>query len=85
MVHSRRQAIDYERDFDYDYFGFKTLERSYLLKRPSDKSCIERPQHMIMRVAVGIHGYDVDAAIETWECSWSVCVGLRLGLWSDMI
>ncbi|KAF4747865.1 ribonucleotide-diphosphate reductase subunit rnr1, partial [Perkinsus olseni] len=61
------KAIDYERDFDYDYFGFKTLERSYLLKRPSDKSCIERPQHMIMRVAVGIHGEDVDAAIETYD------------------
>ncbi|EER15036.1 ribonucleoside-diphosphate reductase, large subunit, putative [Perkinsus marinus ATCC 50983] len=60
------KAIDYDRDFDYDYFGFKTLERSYLLKRPSDKTCIERPQHMIMRVAVGIHGDDVDAAIETY-------------------
>ncbi|KAF4658028.1 ribonucleotide-diphosphate reductase subunit rnr1 [Perkinsus chesapeaki] len=60
-------AIDYERDFDYDYFGFKTLERSYLLKRPSNKACLERPQHMLMRVSVGIHGEDVDAAIETYN------------------
>lgn len=45
--------IRYDRDFDYDYFGFKTLERSYLLR--IDGKVVERPQHMLMRVAVGIH------------------------------
>merc|ERR1719331_2565294 len=57
--------IVYDRDFDYDYFGFKTLERSYLLK--IDGKVVERPQHMLMRVAVGIHGNDIDAAIETYD------------------
>ena len=58
-------AIVYDRDFEYDYFGFKTLERSYLMR--CDGDIAERPQHMIMRVAIGIHGSDVDAAIETYE------------------
>jgi ribonucleoside-diphosphate reductase alpha subunit len=58
-------AVVYDRDFAYDYFGFKTLERSYLLKI-NDK-CAERPQHMLMRVAVGIHKEDIDAAIETYD------------------
>jgi len=58
-------AIVYDRDFEYDYFGFKTLERSYLMR--CDGDIAERPQHMIMRVAIGIHGQDVDAAIETYE------------------
>ncbi|MDX2305141.1 MAG: ribonucleoside-diphosphate reductase subunit alpha [Microscillaceae bacterium] len=58
-------AIIYDRDFNYDYFGFKTLERSYLLKM--DGVVVERPQHMLMRVAVGIHGEDLDAAIETYN------------------
>lgn len=58
-------AIIYDRDFSYNYFGFKTLERSYLFK--INNKCIERPQHMIMRVAVGIHGEDIDAAIETYN------------------
>ena len=58
-------AIVYDRDFNYQYFGFKTLERSYLL-RISGKVA-ERPQHMIMRVAVGIHGDDVEKAIETYN------------------
>ncbi|KAK7072824.1 Ribonucleoside-diphosphate reductase large subunit [Halocaridina rubra] len=58
-------AIIYDRDFSYNYFGFKTLERSYLLK--IDKKVAERPQHMLMRVAVGIHGEDIDAAIETYN------------------
>ena len=58
-------AIIYDRDFDYDYFGFKTLEKSYLLKM--DGIVMERPQHMIMRVAIGIHKEDVDAAIETYN------------------
>ncbi|MBC30498.1 MAG: ribonucleoside-diphosphate reductase subunit alpha [Muricauda sp.] len=58
-------TIIYNRDFGYDYFGFKTLERSYLLKL--NGKIAERPQHMLMRVAVGIHLDDLDAAIETYE------------------
>ncbi|MEL6974995.1 MAG: ribonucleoside-diphosphate reductase subunit alpha [Bacteroidota bacterium] len=58
-------TIIYNRDFGYDYFGFKTLERSYLLK--INGNIAERPQHMLMRVAVGIHLNDMDAAIETYE------------------
>jgi ribonucleoside-diphosphate reductase alpha subunit len=59
------EAIIYDRDFSYDYFGFKTLERSYLMK--IDGKTIERPQHMLMRVAVGIHAEDIAAAIETYN------------------
>jgi len=59
------EAIIYDRDFGYDYFGFKTLERSYLMK--VDGKVIERPQHLLMRVAVGIHGEDIPAAIETYN------------------
>ncbi len=58
-------TIIYNRDFNYDYFGFKTLERSYLLK--INGQIAERPQHMLMRVSVGIHPDDLDAAIETYE------------------
>ena len=58
-------AIVYDRDFNYQYFGFKTLERSYLL-RISGKVA-ERPQHMIMRVAVGIHGDDIESVTETYN------------------
>lgn len=58
-------TIIYNRDFSYDYFGFKTLERSYLLKLNGEIA--ERPQHMLMRVAVGIHQNDIDEAIETYE------------------
>jgi ribonucleoside-diphosphate reductase alpha subunit len=58
------EAILYDRDFSYDFFGFKTLERSYLMK--VDGKTVERPQHMLMRVAVGIHGEDLPAAIETY-------------------
>lgn len=58
-------TIIYDRDFGYDYFGFKTLERSYLLK--IDGQVVERPQHMLMRVAVGIHKENVEKAIETYE------------------
>jgi ribonucleoside-diphosphate reductase alpha chain len=58
-------TIIYDRDFGYDFFGFKTLEKSYLLKL--DGKVAERPQHMIMRVAVGIHKEDIDAAIETYN------------------
>lgn len=58
-------AIVYDRDFNYQYFGFKTLERSYLLKL--NGQIAERPQHMIMRVAVGIWGDDVEKVIETYN------------------
>ncbi|PFH49976.1 hypothetical protein AMATHDRAFT_75912 [Amanita thiersii Skay4041] len=58
-------AIVYSRDFNYNYFGFKTLERSYLLR--INGKVTERPQHMIMRVAVGIHGSDIERAIETYN------------------
>ena len=57
--------IDYERDFLFDYFGLKTLERSYLLKK--NNKIIERPQHMWLRVAVNIHGYNIDAIKETYD------------------
>lgn len=59
------EAIIYDRDFGYDFFGFRTLERSYLMK--IDGKVVERPQHLIMRVAVGIHGDDIAAAIETYN------------------
>ena len=58
-------TIIYDRDFGYDFFGFKTLEKSYLLK--IDGEVVERPQHMLMRVAVGIHKENIDAAIETYN------------------
>ncbi len=57
--------IDYTRDFNYDYFGFKTLERSYLLRL--DGEVAERPQHMLMRVAVGIHHGDIEKALQTYD------------------
>lgn len=57
--------IIYDRDFGFDYFGFKTLERSYLLRLNGEVA--ERPQHMYMRVAVGIHGDDIDSVIETYN------------------
>merc|ERR1719454_284671 len=58
-------AIHYERDYDYDYFGFKTLEKSYLLKLHG--RIAERPAHMLMRVACGIHVGDLAAAVETYD------------------
>ncbi|MCR8669429.1 ribonucleoside-diphosphate reductase subunit alpha [Aestuariibaculum sp. M13] len=58
-------TIIYNRDFGYDYFGFKTLERSYLLKL--NGKIAERPQHMLMRVAVGIHLDDIESVVETYE------------------
>jgi len=58
-------AIIYDRDFTFDYFGFKTLERSYLLRM--NGQVVERPQHMLMRAAVGIHGEDITSAIETYN------------------
>jgi ribonucleoside-diphosphate reductase alpha chain len=57
--------IDYSRDYLFDYFGFKTLERAYLMK--INKKTIERPQHMWMRVALGIHGYDIKDALQTYD------------------
>ena len=58
-------TIIYDRDFGYDYFGFKTLEKSYLLKIRG--AIAERPQHMIMRVAIGIHKEDIESAVETYN------------------
>ncbi|QBN18944.1 ribonucleoside-diphosphate reductase subunit alpha [Flavobacterium nackdongense] len=57
--------IIYNRDFNYDYFGFKTLERSYLLR--INGKIVERPQHMLMRVSVGIHLDDLKSVIETYD------------------
>ncbi|NBS19315.1 MAG: ribonucleoside-diphosphate reductase subunit alpha, partial [Flavobacteriia bacterium] len=57
--------IIYNRDFGYDFFGFKTLERSYLLKL--NGKIVERPQHMLMRVSIGIHLEDLEAAFDTYE------------------
>ncbi|MBK9477415.1 MAG: ribonucleoside-diphosphate reductase subunit alpha [Bacteroidetes bacterium] len=69
IIQKNAQLLDstiiYDRDFGYDYFGFKTLERSYLMKL--DGKVAERPQHMLMRVSVGIHKEDIDAAIETYH------------------
>src|SRR6195952_2913838 len=58
-------TIIYDRDFGFDYFGFKTLEKSYLLKVES--KIVERPQHLFMRVSVGIHKADIDSAIKTYN------------------
>jgi len=57
--------IDYSRDYLFDYFGFKTLERSYLMK--ANNKIIERPQHMWMRVAIGIHGDDMKDILQTYD------------------
>jgi ribonucleoside-diphosphate reductase alpha chain len=69
IIRKNAQELDstiiYDRDFGYDYFGFKTLERSYLLK--INGQVAERPQHMVMRVAVGIHKDDIASAIETYN------------------
>ncbi len=69
VISENAEALDstiiYNRDFSYDYFGFKTLERSYLLKL--NGQIAERPQHMLMRVSVGIHLNDLDAVKETYE------------------
>jgi ribonucleoside-diphosphate reductase alpha chain len=69
IIQKNAQELDstiiYDRDFGYDYFGFKTLERSYLLKLNGQVA--ERPQHMVMRVAVGIHKDDIASVIETYN------------------
>jgi len=62
---SYENMIDYSRDFMFDYFGFKTLERAYLLKK--DGKVIERPQHMWMRVAIQLHGKDFDRVKESYD------------------
>jgi ribonucleoside-diphosphate reductase alpha chain len=54
-----------ERDFNYDFFGFKTLEKSYLLR--INNKIVERPQYMLMRVSIGIHLNDLEAAFETYD------------------
>jgi ribonucleoside-diphosphate reductase alpha subunit len=59
-------AIVYDRDFQYDYFAVQTLQRAYLLKDIKD-TILERPQHMLMRVSIGIHGDDIEKAIETYN------------------
>jgi ribonucleoside-diphosphate reductase alpha chain len=59
------EAIDYSRDYTYDFFGYKTLERSYLLR--IDGKVAERPQHMLMRVSIGIHKEDLESAFETYH------------------
>jgi len=58
-------ALIHDRDFEFDYFGFKTLEKSYLLK--VNGAIVERPQHMLMRVAVGVHMNDIPRVLETYE------------------
>ena len=69
IISKNRELLDstiiYDRDFGYDYFGFKTLEKSYLLKL--NGKVAERPQHLLMRVAVGIHKEDIDSVIETYN------------------
>lgn len=62
-------VIDMSRDYKFDYFGIRTLERSYLMKVKINgkQEIVERPQHMFMRVALGIHGDDIEAAIETYN------------------
>ncbi|MDA8895481.1 ribonucleoside-diphosphate reductase subunit alpha [Flavobacteriales bacterium] len=69
IIQDNKEVLDstiiYDRDFSYDYFGFKTLERSYLLR--TNGQIAERPQHMLMRVSIGIHKDDIPAAIETYE------------------
>src|SRR6185295_3897281 len=69
IIWQNRELLDstiiYDRDFGYDYFGFKTLEKSYLLK--INGKVAERPQHLIMRVAVGIHKEDLESVVETYN------------------
>ena len=60
-----QDTIDYSRDYLIDYFGFKTLERAYLMK--INGNCVERPQDMWMRVSIGIHGEDIDSVVETYD------------------
>ncbi len=69
IIHEHAELLDstiiYDRDYGFDYFGFKTLEKSYLLK--VDGKVVERPQHMYMRVAIGIHKNDIESVISTYH------------------
>lgn len=69
VIHDNAELLDstiiYDRDYGFDFFGFKTLEKSYLLR--VDGKVAERPQHMYMRVAIGIHKHDIEAAIKTYH------------------
>jgi ribonucleoside-diphosphate reductase alpha chain len=69
IIHENAELLDstiiYDRDYGFDYFGFKTLEKSYLLKL--NAKVVERPQHMYMRVAIGIHKEDIESAIKTYH------------------
>ena len=69
IIKKHKEVIDssiiYDRDYSFDYFGFKTLERAYLLKM--DGKVVERPQHMLMRASLGIHGDDIQSALETYN------------------
>jgi ribonucleoside-diphosphate reductase alpha chain len=69
IIHENEELLDstiiYDRDYGFDYFGFKTLEKSYLLKL--DGKVVERPQHMYMRVAIGIHKEDIESAVKTYH------------------
>jgi len=69
IIHDNAELLDstiiYDRDYGFDYFGFKTLEKSYLLKL--NNKIVERPQHMYMRVAIGIHKDDIESAIRTYH------------------
>jgi ribonucleoside-diphosphate reductase alpha chain len=69
IIHDNAELLDstiiYDRDYGFDYFGFKTLEKSYLLKL--EGKVVERPQHMYMRVAIGIHKEDIESAIKTYH------------------
>jgi ribonucleoside-diphosphate reductase subunit M1 len=60
------KRLDYTRDYNYDFFGFKTLEKAYLL-RVQNKNVAERPQHLLMRVSIGIHLDDLESAFETYD------------------
>ena len=60
-----KEDIKHERDFDFGYFGLKTLEKGYLQKIDGD--IIETPQYLYMRVAIGIHGHDIDRVLETYD------------------
>jgi ribonucleotide reductase alpha subunit len=60
-------AVKTERDMDFDFFGFKTMEKSYLLRDPVSKTPVETPQYLFMRVSLGIHGEDIEGAMETYE------------------
>ena len=71
--------INHDNDYNFDYFAWRSLQEMYLLKLPTGK-VVERPQHMIMRVAIGIHKSDIDAAIETYN----LMLNNHLNLWNRL-